>query len=397
MTQRSVRRLAVILTLALTLAALAGMAAAQTLRIGAVAAATGPASALGEPERNTFLMLQDELDAAGGVAGIPVEIVFLDSATDAQQAVTNVRRLIEEEQVHVVICCTTSSNSLAIVDLVQEAEVPTISMAAATQIIAPVEERRWVFKTPQTDVLMLQQGIVEDMAARGLRSVAFVGQEGGYGEGGLLALQQVADQEGLEVVTVERYGASDTDVTPQVLSVLTSAPDAVIVWGTVRDSALVIEALAEVGYGGQVYASHGVGNPQFLELGGDALEGVRLPIGPMIVLGELPADDPIRAVAQGYVDAYEARHGAGTASTFGGHAWDAVQLVLKAVGELAEEGVDLSDTRAARAAIRDRLEAMGPFTGVGGVFDFTEGDHLGLDERALVMVEIRDGAWRLGR
>lgn len=375
--------------------ALAGAAAAQTVKIGAVAAATGPASALGEPERNTFLMLQDQINAAGGVRGVPVEIVFLDSATDPQQAVTNVRRLIEEESVHLVICCTTSSNSLAIVDLVQEAQVPTISMAAATQIISPVADRRWVFKTPQTDVLMIQQGIVQDMQARGHRSIALIAQEGGYGEGGLLALQEVAGTAGLDVVTVERYGAADTDVTPQALSALVAAPDTVLVWGTVRDSALVISALDEVGYDGQVYASHGVGNPQFLELGGAALEGVRLPIGPMIVVDELAADDPVRPVAEAYIADYEARFGAGSASTFGGHAWDAVQLALKAVGELIDAGADLSDLTAARAAIRDQLETMGPFTGVGGVFDFSADDHLGLDERALVMVEIVDNDWTL--
>lgn len=392
---KKLRTVFVLLIAFLSACALTGTALAQTIRIGAVASATGGASALGEPERNTFLMLQDQLDEAGGLRGVPVEIVFLDDATDAQQAVTNVRRLIEEDEVHLVICCTTSGNSLAIVDLVQEAEVPTISLAAAVQIIAPVEERRWVFKTPQTDVLMIQQGIVPDMAANGYTTLAFLGQEGAFGEGGLLALEEVAADAGIDIVATERFGRDDTDASAQALSVLSADPDAALVWGTVRDSALVVNALAELGYGGQVYVSHGVGNPGFLEAVGVNGEGVRLPIGPMIVVDEMADDNPVKAVALDYVASYEARFGEGSASTFGGHAWDAVQLALKAVGELIDDGADLADLTAARAAIRDQLEASSEFVGVGGVFDFTAEDHLGLDDRALVMVEIEDNDWTL--
>src|SRR5690606_24258933 len=142
-------------------AAMLSLAAAQTIRIGATAAATGAAAALGEPEANTFRMLQDELNAAGGINGIPVEISILDTASDTAQAVTNVNRLIQESDVHAIICCTISANSLAIIDAVQGASVPNISLAASAAIIEPVEERYWVFKTPQTDSLMIG-GIVED-------------------------------------------------------------------------------------------------------------------------------------------------------------------------------------------------------------------------------------------
>ncbi len=383
------------LVVSLTVLAFAFSAAlAQTIRIGAVASATGPAAALGEPEANTFRLLQDQLNAAGGIGGVPVEIIFLDDATDTQQAVTNVRRLIEEENVHAVICCTITANSLAIIDTVQEAEVPTVSMAASASIIEPVEERTWVFKTPQTDRLMIQ-GIVDDMQARGLQTVAFMGLDDAFGEGGLVELQNLAAENDVEITTVERYGRTDTNVTPQTLRAVSSDPDAVLVWGVVRDSALVVQALRDRGFDGQIYVSHGVGNPTFLEQAGDAAEGVRLPIGPMIVVDELADDNPIKAVAQGYIEDYEAAYGAGTASTFGGHAWDAYQLLQLAIEDAVAEGVDLSDLEAARAAIRDSLEDITPFVGVGGVFDYTAEDHLGLDDRALVIVEIVDNNWTL--
>ena len=386
------RTLPVLLALALLLTP---AALAQTLRIGAAAAATGAASALGEPEANTFRMLQDQINAAGGIGGVPVEIVFLDTASDTAQAVTNVSRLIQEEDVHVVICCTISANSLAIIDTVQEAGVPNISLAAAANIIEPVEERYWVFKTPQTDRLMIG-GIVQDMQRSGLRTLAYLAIDDAYGEGGLTELNAAIAGTDIEVVAIERYGRSDTNVTAQVLSATRSRPDAVLIWGVVRDTALVVEELANRGYDGQVYVSHGVGNPSFLALAGDAAEGVRLPIGPMIVVDELPEDSEIRPVAAAYVAEYEALFGEGTASTFGGHAWDAVKAVELALLHALEQGeLDWDDTASVRQALRDALEDMGPFVGVGGVFDFTAEDHLGLDERALVIVEIRGGDWTL--
>lgn len=376
---------------------LAGVAMAQTIRIGAVAAATGSAAPLGEPEANTFRMMQEQFNAQGGIGGVPVEIIFLDSATDTGQAVTNVNRLIQENDVHVVICCTISANSLAIVDAVQEAKVPNISLAAAAQIIEPVEERYWVFKTPQTDRLMIH-GIVEDMVAKGLTTVAFLGIDDAYGEGGLVELQAAVEGTGIDIVTTERYGRNDTSVTAQALAVTTRRPEAVLIWGVVRDTALVVEALADRGYDGLVYVSHGVGNPSFLELAGAAAEGVRLPIGPMIVVDELTDDNVIKPVASAYVADYEAQFGAGTASTFGGHAWDALKAFELAVEYAMEQGTfDLTNTAAARAAVRDALEAIPPFTGVGGVFDFTASDHLGLDTRALVIVEVDGGDWHLAK
>lgn len=375
----------------------AGAAFAQTLRIGAVAAATGSAAPLGEPEANTFRMMQDYYNAHGGIAGMPVEIFFLDSATDTGQAVTNVNRLIQENDVHIIICCTISANSLAIVDVVQEASVPNISLAAAAQIIEPVEERHWVFKTPQTDRLMIH-GIVEDMVAKGLKTVAFLGIDDAYGEGGLVELQEAVKGTGIEIVTTERYGRNDTSVTAQALNVVSKRPDAALIWGVVRDTALVVEALADRGFPGLVYVSHGVGNPSFLELAGDAAEGVRLPIGPMIVVDELADDNPIKPVASAYVAEYEKQFGANTASTFGGHAWDALKAFELAVEYAVAQGTFTpTDTVAARAAIRDALENMPEFVGVGGVFDFTAEDHLGLDTRALVIVEVDDGDWHLAR
>lgn len=368
----------------------------QTIRIGAVASATGGAAALGEPEANTFRMLQESLNAAGGIAGHEVEIIFLDDATDSAKAVSNVSRLISEDNVHAVICCTITANSLAIIDSVQEAQVPTISMAASASIIEPVEERYWVFKTPQTDRLMIG-GIVADLQAKGIKTLAFMGLDDAFGEGGLTELKKLLDGSDIRLVSTERYGRNDTNVTPQALKVVARGADAVLIWGVVRDSALAAQALRDRGYLGQIYVSHGVGNPSFLELAGDAANGLILPIGPLIVVDELADDNEIKAVAKDYQAAYNAMFGEGTASTFGGHAADAVTALQLAIEKVVADGGDLADLEGARAAIRQALEDMPAFVGVGGVFNFSDMDHLGLDGRALVMVEIVDGSWTLAK
>ena len=388
----SIRRLIVLLFITTLL----GFTSAQTIRIGAVASATGPASALGEPEANTLKLLQDEYNAAGGINGVPVEIIFLDSATDSAQALTSVTRLIEENDVHAIICCTTSGNSMAILDTVQGAEVPMISMASIAPIIEPVEERYWVFKTPQIARVVLE-AVIADIVAEGGERVSFIAQEGAFGEEGASRFAEFAPVAGLEIVASEAYNRSDTNFTAQILKAVSSQPDAVIVWGTVRDSALVIQGLRERGYEGQIYASHGVGNPSFIENGGDAVQGVRIPIGPMVVVGELADDHPVKQVASDYINWYEAAYGEGTASTFGAHAWDAVKLLEKALAELIDEGADLSDTAAARAAIRDKLESMGPMIGVHGTFDYTAEDHMGLDDSGVVLTEVQGNGFVLVR
>ena len=144
-----------------------------------------------------------------------------------------------------------------------------------------------------------------------------------------------------------------------------------------------------------IYASHGVGSPAFIATGGEAVEGVRIPIGPMVVVDEISDDNPVKAVAQAYINWYEAEYGEGSVSTFGAHAWDAMKLLEQALSELIDEGADLSDTAAARAALRDRLESMGPMVGVHGVFDYSASDHMGLDERGVVLTIIENGSFKL--
>lgn len=368
-----------------------------TIRIGAVVDATGAASALGSGEAKTIELLQRELDAQGGVSGHPVEIILIDSASEVGGAVAAVQRLIDEHDVHAIICCTLSAESLAIIAPVQAAAVPTISLAAAAPIVKPAAQRRWVFKTAQSDDLMIG-GLIADMRARDVTVLSFLGLADGYGESGLLELQTALPGSGITLDKVLRYDRDATSFTAPALAAILDRPQAVLVWGIAEDSARMVRELRQRQFGGDIYVSHGVGAPEFLELAGSAADGVRLAIGPLLVADELAANNPSKAVALAYRDAYAAAYGTDSATTFGGHAYDAVKALELAIEYASDHGtLDLSDSAAARRALRTALEQMGPFVGVTGVFDYSGSDHAGLDERAYVMVEVRDGGWSLAR
>ncbi|MCC6310270.1 MAG: ABC transporter substrate-binding protein [Trueperaceae bacterium] len=403
-----VRRAAHIATAAFALSGLAALAPAaflpglahaqeQVLRVGAVVSRTGGSAALGEGEAAALELLQRQYAADGIGRGVKLDITVLDDGSSLDQTIAHVKSLLNEGRVDAIICCTRSVGALAVVALAQSAGVPLISLAAAAPIAEPAESRRWVFTTVPTDRLILS-GVVADMQARGINEVVFLGLADAFGESGLVELQLQLMSTNIHLDQVVRYEADAESYTAPALAALLSRPQAVLVWGIVDDSARMVRELRDRGYGGDIYVSHGVGNDRFIELAGAAAEGVRLAVGPLLVLDDLAATAPTRDVTAAFLADYETAYPGTSPSTFAGHAYDAVQAIVSAARYVQDTGrLDLSHRVGTRGALRDALEAMGPFAGIGGVFDFTGTDHQGLDARAYVLAEIRDGTWRLAR
>lgn len=361
--------------------------AAQDIKVGVTVSATGPAASLGIPERNTFALVPQT------IGGRKIQYIILDDASDTTSAVKNTRKLISEDKVDVVVGSTVTPNSLAMIDVVAEAETPMISMAASSRIVEPVDaKRRWVFKTPQNDQQMAVV-IVSHMLSKGLKSVGFIGFADAYGEGWWNEFSKIAEVRGLKVVANERFQRTDTSVTGQVLKIIAARPDAVLIAGSGTPAALPQKTLKERGYGGQIYQSHGVANRDFLRVCGKDCEGTWLPAGPMLVARQLPADHPVKKSALAYVEAYEKVHGKDSVSTFGGHAWDAVVLLQAAIPAALKKAQP--GTKEFRAALRDGLESIKEVPGAHGIFNMSPGDHLGLDQRAAVMVQIVNGDWKM--
>jgi branched-chain amino acid transport system substrate-binding protein len=363
----------------------------ETIRIGVVVSVTGSASSLGEPERNTVQLFEQEFSEVGGAE---IEWIVEDDASDPTQAVTAVKQMIDRENVHAVVCCSVSPNSLAIIETVQGDEVPNISLAAAAQIVEPASEREWVFKTPQNDALMIDV-LTDHMLEQGIENVAFLGFDDAYGEGGLAAFEQVIAEKPIEMTGRETFSREDTDVTAQLTQLSRDNPDAYLIWAIPPGADVAQKNLVDLGLDGVVYQSHGVANATFLELGGNAIEGTYLPAGKLLTVDDLPDSDAQKEVLLAYRDSYEEEHGEGSANTFGGHAYDAM-LVLEGAIERALDGdADPSDVEAFRSTLRDEIEATSDLAGTGGVFSYSADDHAGLDTDAVVMLEVSGGDWSL--
>jgi branched-chain amino acid transport system substrate-binding protein len=326
------------------------------------------------------------------IAGQKVNYIVLDDASDTTTAVANARKLVTENKVDILLGSTTTPNSLAMIDVAAESQTPMISMAASASIVEPVDaKRRWVFKTPQNDIMM-SLAIASHMASAGVKTVGFIGFNDAYGEGWYTQFSKIAPVKGLTIVANERYARTDTSVTGQVLKIMAAKPDAVLIAGSGTPAVLPQRTLKERGYTGKYYQTHGVANNDFLRVGGKDVEGTYLPAGPVLVAAQLPANDPVRPSAEDYVAKYEAVYGKGSVSTFGAHAWDAGRLMSVAAAQALKKAKP--GTPEFRAALRDALEATREVDGAHGVFNMSAADHLGLDQRARVMVKIENGAWK---
>jgi len=355
--------------------------AKDTLKIGSILAVTGPASFLGDPELKTLQMYIDEINANGGINGHKIEFVHYDTKGRAKEAKNFVNRLIKKDKVDVIIGGTTSGNSLAVIDIVQRAKVPFISLAGSIKIVEPV--KKWVFKTPHTDKMAAEK-IFADMKKRGITKAALITGNGGFDKSGRAQCLAMAPKYGIEIVADEKYDNADTDMTTQLTKIRSTDAQAIINFGFGKAPAIVAKNIKQLGIKLPVYESHGVASKKFIELAGDAANGIRLPAAALIVADQLPNDDPQKKVLLAYKKKYEAKYG--PVSTFGGHAYDALFITVEAVKRAGT--ID-------RAKIRDEIENTHGFVGTGGVFNMSPTDHLGLNLDAFKMIEIENGNWKL--
>lgn len=367
---------------ALALGAGAAGAAEPPIKIGAFLSATGAAAFLGDPELKTLEMYVEEINKSGGVIGRKLELVAYDDGGDAEKARTFAKRLIEQDQVDVIVGGTTTGTTMAVVPLVEQARVPLVSLAGAVVIIEPV--KKWVFKTPHTDRMACEK-IFTDMKARGFTKIGMISGSGGFDKSMRQECLGVAKNFGITIAADETYGASDTDMTAQLTKIRNAQVQAVVNPGFGQGPAIVTKNYRQLGMTMPLYQSHGVASKQFIELAGAAAEGVRLPAAALLVAELLPDNDKQKPVVVGYKKAYEARYKT-EVSTFGGHAYDGLFIVVDAL-----KRAKTTDKEKLRTAIE---ETKG-YIGTAGVVNMSAKDHMGLDLTAFRMLEIKNGDWTL--
>ncbi len=377
-----VRFISIIGVLLLILSAATVSMAAPTIRIGGLFAVSGPASFLGDPEKNTLEMLVKDINSKGGVNGSRIELVVYDTQGDATKAVQLATKLIKSDKVVAIVGPSTTGETLAVVPLAEKEQIPLISCAAGIKITDPV--RKWVFKTPANDHVAGEK--IYNFASRlKQKNIALLTVSDSYGASGREQLKALATKKGFAIVADEVYSPKDTDMTAQLTKIRGVKPDAIICWGTNPGPAVITRNMKQLGMKTPLYQSHGVASKKFIELAGaDAAEGVLLPAGKLAVYELLGKNDPQVKVLTEYDKMYKKSFGV-EASTFGGYAYDGFYLILGAIkkgGSTPEQ-------------IRTGIEQTRKMVGISGIFNMSPSDHNGLDLSAFEMVRVKKGDWKL--
>jgi branched-chain amino acid transport system substrate-binding protein len=367
-----------ILCLVMALGAVSSVTAADTIKIGAIFAVTGPAANLGAPEAKTLQMLVAVVNKAGGVFGKQIQLVLKDSQYNADLAFSAAKQLIDEEQVLAIIGPTGTGESMKIKSLCEETETLLLSCAAGETIVKPVA--KWVFKTPQMDKYAVQW-IFNTMKTMGISKVAVVVSNSGFGQGGKAQVEALAPTNGITILGTEVYDSAATDLTGVVTKIKALNPQAVINWSVEPAQSLIPKNMAQIGLTVPLFQSHGFGNIKYAEAAGKAAEGIIFPCGRLLIADSLPDTHPQKQLLMAYKTAYETRYN-DSVSTFGGHAYDAFTLLMQALKQVGSTD---------KAKVRDAIENTKNFVGTAGVFNFSPVEHNGLTMNAFVMLTVKNG------
>ncbi|MFD2370517.1 ABC transporter substrate-binding protein [Brevibacillus sp. GCM10020057] len=352
----------------------------EPLKLGAVFSLTGPNSPLGVPEKQSIEMLVKEINGAGGVDGRPVEVVIEDDKSDNTEAVKAIKKLVSKDKVIAVLGSSGSGPSLGMAEFAQSEKIPLISMAAADQITNPV--RPGIFKTPHTDVHGTKR-IYKYLKEKGITKIAMLNDSNPYGSGWTQQLKKYAPEYGITIVAEEKYGTKDPSMSSQLTKIKGTDAQALIVAGTNPGPATIVKEAKQLNLGIPIISSHGSANSKFLELVGDAGEGVLMVAGKLLVPDQIDANDPQAAVVKKFVDGYKAAYNA-EPDGFAGYGYDGLNLMVEGLKQTGGDASKLGEV----------LEKV-KYVGVTGEFVFSPQDHNGLTEDSMIMVEVKDGKFQL--
>jgi len=354
----------------------------EPIKIGAIFSVTGPTAPPGEPEKMAAEMIAAQINEKGGILGRPVEVIIEDDKSENTEAVMAAKKLIETEKVCAIIGPSGTPATMAIKQMCQDAGVPLVSCAAGRTITDPVFSN--VFAVPQTDLLAVAK-IVDWLKANKITKVASIYVANPFGESGQQQMEKQFKEAGIQLLASEKFGGEDTDMTPQLTNIKGKNPEAIICWGTNPGPASVAKGVKKLGITVPLIQSHGVANAKFIELAGEAAEGVMLPAGRLIVWQSVPDDHKQKPVLKEFAEAFKAKYDR-DADTFAGHAYDALHIVAKAIEAAGSDEP---------AKVRDAIEKTTDFVGTAGVFNYSADDHNGLTKDAFVWVKIEGGQWKL--
>lgn len=355
------------------------------IKIGVVSSSTGPIALVGIPQKNTVPLLPTSVN------GEKITYISLDDGSDPTATVKAFKKLIDEEKVDAIIGPSGSGNAMGVIQFAAESGTPMLAPVGTAAVVLPMtEEKKWVFKTTQNDDL-IAEALVDQMKQAGVKTLGFIGTADTYGENWSKVMVELTKAAGISIVADEKFQRQDTSITGQSLKVLISNPDAVLIAAPGSSSVMPQTTLKDQGYGGTIYQTHGAALDPFIRLGGKAVENTILAASSMLVLDEVPSS-PSKSIAMKYMADYKNLYGE-TPATFGGNVFDAGLLLQNAIPSALASGKP--GTPEFRSALRTALENTKEMPATQGVYNMTEEDHSGFDERGRVMITIKNGQWAL--
>ncbi|HVX77066.1 MAG TPA: ABC transporter substrate-binding protein [Bradyrhizobium sp.] len=370
---------AALVAAALSLSGPLARAQSNEITIGISISTTGPAAALGVPERNALEFVPKE------IGGVPLKLIVLDDGGDPTTATTNARRFVTESKADVIIGSSTTPPTIAISNVANEAGIPHIALAPFP--ITP-ERAKWSVDLPQA-VSIMGKELYAHMKAHNVKTVGYIGFSDSYGDLWLNDFKNQGVPMGLKLVDEERFARPDTSVTGQVLKLVAANPDAILVGASGTAAGLPQQELRDRGYKGLIYQTHGAAAMDFIRIAGPAAEGVIMASGPVMD----PEDQPDSALTKkpglALNTAYEKKYGPNSRSQFAGHSYDAFQVlqrVIPAALKAAKPG-----TPEFREAIRQAFLSEHEIAATQGVYNFTEKDRNGLDDRSRILLTVKNG------
>src|SRR5580658_9668796 len=368
-------------------AAIVVPAHAADINVGLITSMTGPGASIGIPySKGTAagVAYKDDVD------GIKLNVTQLDDTTDPSVATRNARKLIEQDKVDVLLGAGSTPSSIAITSVCHELKVACITISPVNM---PGEPGSWMISIPQPPHLMVSV-VVDYMKSVGVKTVGYIGYSDGWGDLVYTGLEKSAGPDDIKILTNERYARADTSVTAQALHIVSAAPDAVMTGGSGTPGALPFIALRERGYSKEIYGTPAIINPDFIRVGGAAVEGVIASTGPVVVADQLPDSYPTKKIALEYQDAYQKANNEPARGAFSGYAFDGWLVLLDAAKHALATGTQ-PGTPEFRAALREAIVNAKEVVGTHAVYNFTPGKNSGVDQRAMVLVKLTDGKWKL--
>ncbi|MGY8631888.1 ABC transporter substrate-binding protein [Bradyrhizobium sp. 14AA] len=366
-------------------AAMATAQAQETIKIGGLLETSGPLASLGQPGLDGAMLAVEQINAKGGIAGRKLELVNLNTEGDNTKSVTAAKRLLEQNDVVGLVGPMNSGSSYAIIDTVQRASTAMISNGGSRGIVLPPQDKKWIFLSPLTDVLV-QSVMMADMKQRGVKNVALLHADSPFGTSGRDQLEKNAASFGITIVAQQAYGNDDKDMTPQLTKIRSANPDAVIIWATGPGQAIAVKNYRQLGLTAPLYLSHAANDFNFLRLAGGAADDILIPSSKIYVIDSLKDTDPQKTVLSSFVRDYQAKYGKPPA-TFAGNAYDAVNMIAEAIRKAGPD----------RTKVRDAIEGLKDHVGVTAVYSYGADDHFGAKADSVVLLTVKDGKFALAR